>query len=237
MRRTLGLAGFGMVTMMAVGLTVPAAGAAGNSVAAPANSSSTQLAGYIAKAPASATSGITFTVPVLKCTAALAAIWQGAFVISTKGALIGTGVFLTCQKGKAAYIGVLQPGGTKTYMTTFTPAAGDSIVVSTSVSALSSKVSFTDVKQKKTASVSGTGSANLANLDGEVALVSTATHAQLPVPSFGTIANSAATENGKSLAAGKATAVNMATVAKLLQVLTGPLTGAGNAFTETFKHS
>jgi len=237
MRRTVGLVGFGMATVMAVGLTAPAAGAAGNSVAAPANAESTQLAGYVGTAPAAATSTTTFTVPALKCTAALAGVWEGAFVISTKGALIGTGVFLTCQKGKAVYFGILQPGGTKTYQTTFTPAVGDSIVVSTSVSATSAKVSLTDVKQKKAGSVTGTGFANLANVDGMVALVNTTTHAQLPVPSFGTISYSAASENGKSLTAGKAVAVDMATAAKLLQIQTGALTGAGNAFTETFKHS
>jgi hypothetical protein len=239
MRRSVGLAAsFGVAALLATGLSVAPAGAAPLIVASPSIGASSVLAGYVdTTAPASATSVDTFTVPTIKCTSALSGVWAGAFVISKTGGLIGGGVFLVCQSGKPQYLGILQPGGTKTYQTTVNPAPGDSIKVSTTVSALSSKVSFTDAKRKISGSVTGSGSANLYNLDGIVALVSTATKKQLPVPSFGTVPFSAASENAKTLAAIKALQVDMETATKVIQIATGSLNATGNAFSEQFKHS
>jgi hypothetical protein len=238
MRRPLGVVGLGVATMVAVGLNVPSAGAEASSalsLLAPTNATSTGLAGYVLKAPASATGATTFTVPALKCTATQSGIELGAFVVGTTG-FTGAGVFAVCQGGTALFAGILNVPG-KQVVTAFTPAPGDVVVVSASESAGKSRASLKDLKQVKSAALSGGGASNVAILEGISALINNTTNQQLPVPSFGKVPYSKASADGKTLKAAGATAVNMETATHVLQIQTSLLGSTGNTFSETFKHA
>jgi hypothetical protein len=242
LRRPAGFVGLGVATVLAVGLSVPPAGAANNDgglLAGPAaNPQSTAFGGYTEKPAASLTAGAGFKVPALTCTTTLAGVAVGAFIfnsVNTK-ALTGASVWVTCQKGLAVYYGALEANGKKA-STTFIPKAGDAIAVSVAQSTTGSKASLRDMTQAKSQSLSGTGTSNSVDLVGVDSILTT-TSAQAPVPSFGAISYASATESGTTLAAGKAVAVDMANASKVVQILTGPLNVAtGNRFTETFKHS
>jgi hypothetical protein len=233
------LVGCGLATVLAIGFNVPSAsaeaGIAGLALA-PANNSSTAVAGYVVKAPASASGATTFKVPVLKCSSTLSGISLGAFVAGSNG-FAAASVFAVCQGGKALFAGVLQVNGKPVQQTTFTPVPGDVVVVSASQSASKSTASLKDVKQGKSATLSGAGATNVAVLDGIDSLVNNTTHAQLPVPNFGTAPYSRASEDGKTLMAAGSIAVDMATATHVLQIKTSALGATGNSFSETFKHS
>ena len=84
---------------------------------------------------------------------------------------------------------------------------------------------------------SGAGAASLEELVADDSLASGST--QLPVANFGKVTFTAGAVGGKPLGSvSPGTAVNMETSTKVLQILTGALTGIKkNAFLTTWKHS
>jgi hypothetical protein len=245
-RTTAALAAVGMV-----GLVFSAASPAGASTAAPtalpslaapgANAQSVGQAGYeITTAPASSSASASFTVPtVTGCTSKLTGIGAGSLIFTGSGSTAsasGVLVFIVCQSGSPLYQAQGIVNGTATAFSVAV-APGDAVSTSVSVTATKTKVTFKDTTKAFSKSLSGAGAVPAVVLDGIDSLVNSSTGVKLPIPKFGTINYSAAKEDGKTPKAAAATAVDMTTTAHKLQILTGALSTAGNAWTETFKHA
>lgn len=216
-------------------LSPTAAGAAEPAVGlASANGTSTAQAGYILTTPpASSSVKATFSVPTLTCTSTNSGIAIGAFVFSSTQ-LYAAAVFAECTSGTASYTGVLQ-AAKKTEATTFTPAPGDVIKVSASLSASSSTVTLKDISQSQSATLTKTGGTPADTMAGMDAL--STSKSQLPVPDFGTVSFSKGKIDGETVAASGAQAFNMETSGGVLQIKTSALDSTGRSWTETFKHS
>jgi hypothetical protein len=221
-----------------IALWVPVASASAAPSLRNVNGTSTGQAGYfVLTAPASASSGDTFTVPTLTCSGtSFRGVAAGALIFAaTSGVPTGAGVLLLCSGATAAYQGELVINGAGT-ATTFTPKAGDVITVSTSESATSAKATIKDVTQAKSKSLSSTtGATNGSVLVGIDSLSNNGT--QLPVPKFATIKFTNGKEDGKTVKLAGGKPFNMQTSGGVLQILTGALGTTGNNWSETFKHS
>jgi hypothetical protein len=117
--------------------------------------------------------------------------------------------------------------------------SGDLMKATLTTSSTSTRASVQDLTagHKFMFTRSGTGAASFRESVGDGAVQSSGK--QLPVVNFGTIPFSAGAVGGKPLGSvTPKTAENMQTSTKVLQVLTGALTGTTkNAFTTTWKHS
>jgi hypothetical protein len=211
-------------------------------LAAPAASHSPDLAGYLlVKAPASATATARFKVPAVTCPTTVAeSILVVAVAIagstttkpdSTVGEVdevcLGTSLTIT------AYLGAAE----QSVPTSFTPAAGDEILVKATQSATASSVTLNDLTQKRSKRVSGGGSTNTEVFEGDSAGLSTAGGAAYPVPTFATDPFAAGRIDGVTVHASGATAVNMVSTGGVPQIKTGALSKVGGAWTETFEHN
>jgi hypothetical protein len=206
-----------------------------------ANATSTGFAGW-AFGPKAATSVTAeFKVPALKCTSATTGVSPAALMFtgssSSPNVNLAT-VLLACSGGSplaipAVVVDGAETNGTKTVHT------GDVMTATVVTSTTKTTVTLADVTKGHTfkLTMSGKGAAALQEQigDGQVASNGKA----LPIVNFGTISYSNGAVSGKAIGSVKPqTAVNMQTAKKVLQILTGKITGAKkNAFTTTFKHA
>jgi hypothetical protein len=208
-----------------------------------ANGTSTTFGGWTFTPKTAKSVTTEFKVPTLKCTKTATGIGPIAVLItgtSSAQNFNAAGLLLECQSGSPAAAAAVVVDGASTVGTS-PLAAGDLIQSTVSTTATKTTVTVADLTKGHTfkLSKSGKGAAALEELIMDDSLANSTTGAQLPVASFGTIGYSSAAVSGKAI--GTVTpsmGVNMQTKKKVLQILTGPITGAKkNAFTTTFKHS
>ena len=243
------------VTIGAVAVVAPVLGLAGPAQAtagpnggggpasaqarAPSVINSTGFAGYQATVAAgSATSSAAqYKLPALSCTSATRGITPVAGVEVNAG---GTATysaafaFALCQNGKAVYYPALVISGNETNYTATAFHAGNVIKVTTKVTAAGTGVSVRDVTTSVTKKLTGPGASPAAAYIGDSDVFISG--ALVGVPSFGTLAFSSCSVDGKALAASHPAQyqrVNSSTV----QITTGALSSAGTAFATHFKHS
>lgn len=208
-----------------------------------ANKTSTLFGGW-EFAPATATSVTTeFKVPTLKCTSALSGVGPIAVMItgtSTAQNFNAAGLILQCSSGTAAAIAAVVVNGAGTAAPN-SVSVGDVIQSAVTTTATKTTATVADLTKGHAFKFkqSGTGAAALQEEIIDDSLVSTATGKQLPVAKFGTITFTNGAVSGKAIGSVKPqTGINMQTKKKVLQILTGKITGAKkNSFVTTWKHS
>jgi Peptidase A4 family len=212
--------------------------------AAAANSSSTSFAGWEFGAKAAKSVTTEFKVPTPKCTKKDSGVGPLAVTLSGKTSspsASGAGLLLECISGSPAAAATVIVNGTETNDTTNSVAAGDLMKATVTISASKTTTTIADLTKGHTFTFtqSGAGGKTFEELIIDDSLVNTSTDKQLPVLDFGTISYSNAAISGKAIGSVKPqTAVNMETSKKVLQILTGKITGKKkNAFTTTWKHS
>ena len=238
-------------TTLVVGVGLSAASAD----AAPLNTSSTTQAGYalMSSLPATTSTTATFVVPkVTNCTASspTSTVAADAQVMTGTGEASGYLLIGCNYPTKATGPGVsysagdyiLNNGTTTTGNLSTAPKAGDTLLVTVSVTATKSTVTVKDVTTSISVmkSHATTGAATevfdgISNVPVNPTNGCTGTGA-CPVPHFGTMTFSAAKEDGKTPKAARATALNLVK-GTTVQILTGALNSTGNGWTETFKHT
>jgi hypothetical protein len=254
--RTVRKAGTGVAVLgslvLVMSAAVPALASSGPSARLPlsagvrsaslTNATNTGFGGWIF-APKTATSVTSeFKIPTLKCTSTTTGIAPlSAMVTGTSSSQkdSAAGVLLECVSGA--------PAAAATVIVDNTPAnsthalhVGDLMKATVTTSATKTTATIADLTAGHTFTFtkSGKGAAALEELVIDDSLVSS-TGKQLPVANFGKISFSSGAVSGKPL--GSVTpnqAVNMQTSKKVLQILTGALTGTKkNAFLTTWKHS
>lgn len=208
-----------------------------------ANATSTGFGGW-AFSPKTATSVTAeFKLPTLTCTSTTSGVGPGTYMVTGSTSspnFNASGVLLECSSGKLAGAAAVTVDGTTTF-STHALRVGDLMKATIVTSKSKTTVTVADLTKGDTFTLtkSGKGAAALQEFVIDDSLVSSKTSKQLPVANFGTISFSSGAVSGKPL--GSVTpneAVNMQTSKKVLQILTGPLTGTKkNAFTTTWKHS
>jgi Peptidase A4 family len=255
--RTVRKAGTGVAVLgslvLVMSAAVPALASSGPSARLPlsagvrsaslTNATNTGFGGWIF-APKTATSVTSeFKIPTLKCTSTTTAVGPlSAMVTGTSSAQkdSGAGVLLECSSGAPAAAATVIVNGTESN-STHALHVGDLMKATVTTSATTTKATIADLTAGHTFTFakSGKGAAALEELIIDDALTNTSTGKQLPVANFGKISFSSGAVSGKPL--GSVTpnqAVNMQTSKKVLQILTGALTGTKkNAFLTTWKHS
>jgi Peptidase A4 family len=208
-----------------------------------ANATSTVFGGWTF-APKTATSVTSeFKIPTLKCTSTTTGVGPlSAMVTGTSSAqkLSGAGVLLECASGAPAAAATVIVNNTETN-STHALHVGDLMKATVTRSATKTTATIADLTKGHTFTLtkSGKGAAALEELIIDDSLANSSTGKQLPVANFGKISFSSGAVSGKPLGSvTPRTAVNMQTSKKVLQILTGALTGTKkNAFLTTWKHS
>ena len=208
-----------------------------------ANGTSTGFGGWVFQPTVAATSVTAeFKLPAFTCTATNTAVaptavmYTGSSITSAK--FNAAGVALECVSGSPAAGAVAEVDGAPSVASNALHV-GDLMkaTIVTSLSKTTATIADLTAGHTFKFTKSGTGAASVQERIIDDSLVSGST--QLPVTKFGKISFSAGAVGGKPL--GSVTpnaAVNMETTAKVLQILTGPLTGTKlNAFLTTWKHS
>lgn len=230
----------------ALARTGPSAGLArlsGVRFAAVVNSSSTTFAGWTFGAKKATSVTTEFKIPTLKCTAKAAGVGPLAITLtgSTSSASeSGAGLLMACSSGSPAAAATVIVNNTETNDTTNAVAPGDLMKATVTISATKTTATIADLTKGHAFTFKKSGKGGTTFEEGIIddSLVENGA-TQLPVANFGTISYSNAAISGKAIGSVKPqTAVNMETSKKVLQILTGKITGAKkNAFTTTFKHS
>jgi hypothetical protein len=244
-----GVAGAGSL-LLAVGGAVPAmahsrpsspAALAGVRFAPAKNATSTTFAGWTFKASKSVTSE--FKVPSLKCTKTDSGVGPISVLVtgtSSASNFNAAGLLLECVSGKPAAAPAVVVDGAATTGTQKV-SVGDVIQGTVTTTAKKTTATVADLTKGHTFKLtkSGKGAAGLEALIIDDSLVNSSTGKQLPVANFGKIQFTNGAVDGKALgSASGGKAYNMQTKKGVLQILTGPLTGAKkNAFLTTWKHS
>ena len=223
------------------GPTARFSGITGIRSASKANATSTGFAGWVFGAKAAKSVTAEFKVPTLKCTSTTSGIAPSVAVLtgsSTSAKASAGTVLLICSSGSPVLIPAVIVNGTETNGSQVVHA-GDLMKATVTTSSTATSATIADLTAGHTFSLkkSGTGGTSFEELIIDSAAANGST--QLPVANFGTISYSKAAVSGKAIGAvTPRTAVNMQTSAKVLQILTGAITGtAKNAFATTFKHS
>ena len=145
---------------------------------------------------------------------------------------------LVCSNSAALAIPAVTVDGTETNGTQ-TVHAGDLMKATVTTTATKTTATIADLTKGHTFTFtkSGKGAASFEELIVDTKVGQGAT--VFPVANFGKISYSNGAVSGKALGSVKpSVAVNMVNSKKVVQILTGPLSGAKkNAFTTTFKHS
>jgi hypothetical protein len=183
-----------------------------------------------------------FKIPTLTCTSSTSGVGPMSAMLTgstTAPKFDAAGMLLGCSGGSpAAAPAVVVDGAVATG--TNVVHVGDLMKSTIVTSATKTTATMADLTAGHTFKLtkSGPGAAAIEELVMDDSLVSK-TGAQLPVANFGKISFSSGAVGGKPL--GSVTprmAVNMQTSTKVLQILTGSLTGTKlNAFLTTWKHS
>ena len=207
-----------------------------------ANGTSTGFGGWVFQPTVAATSVTAeFKIPTITCTATNTAVAPAAVMYTgstTSAKFNAAGVALECVSGSPAAGAVAAVDGAQ-FIASNALHVGDLMKATVVTSSSKTTATIADLTAGHTFKFtkSGTGAASVQDQIIDDSLVSGST--QLPVTKFGKISFSAGAVGGKPL--GSVTpnaAVNMETTAKVLQILTGPLTGTKlNAFLTTWKHS
>jgi hypothetical protein len=215
---------------------------AGTRFADAANGTSTTFGGWVFTQKAAKSVTTQYKVPTLKCTKAASGVGPIAVMVTgTKAAPVfnAAGLLLECSTaGAASATAAVVVDGAAT-ASTKPVAAGDLIQATVTTSTTTTTVTVADLTKGHTFKLtkSGKGAAAVQEQIIDDSLASGTT--QLPVANFGTIGFTSAAINGKAI--GTVTSgmgVNMVSAKKVLQILTGPVTGTKkNAFTTTFKHA
>lgn len=208
-----------------------------------ANATSAGFAGWAFGTKGAASVTAEFKIPALKCTTTNSGTSPGSYMLtgsSTSPKFNTAGVLLECVSGKPAAAAAVVVDGTPS-ASTHALHVGDLMKATVVTSATSTKATIADLTAGHTFTFakSGKGAASLEELIIDDALINRTTNKQLPVANFGKIPFSAGAVGGKALGSvSPRTAVNMQTAKKVLQILTGALTGTKkNAFLTTWKHS
>jgi hypothetical protein len=238
MRRGAVWGGVAIGAAVSVAMIAPPADATSSAPARAVNAAVNGQAGYeLLKPGASTSASVTFKVPALKCTSALAGIGLGATVFTGKQGLpTSSNVFATCQSGKSVYYAALEANGGATVFATFSPQAGDTVAVSVAESTTASRLTIKDLNQGKSKAISGGGGADSFILLGIDRLANNK-GVRIPIPNFGTTGFSKGKEGDRTPKAAGAIAVNCENSSRVVQVFTAPLGGTGDSWSEAFRHS
>jgi hypothetical protein len=207
-----------------------------------ANATNTGFGGWTF-APKKATSVTSeFKIPTLKCTSTATGVAPlSAMITGTSSAqkASAAGVLLECASGAPAAAATVIVNGTESN-STHALHVSDLMKATVTTSATKTTATIADLTAGHTFrfTKSGKGAAALEELIIDDSLVNPSGK-QLPVANFGKISFSSGAVGGKPLGSvTPRTAVNMQTSKKVLQILTGALTGTKkNAFLTTWKHS
>lgn len=206
------------------------------------NKTNTGFAGWVFTPKAAKSVTAEFKVPKLKCTSAASGVGPIAAMLTgtaKKPLFNAAGLIMECSGGSPAAAAAAEVDGAAT-VGKKAVHIGDLIKSTITTSASKTTATVADVTKGHTFTVtkSGKGAAALAEEVIDDSLVNSSGK-QLPVANFGTISFSSGAVSGKALGSvSPRTAFNMQTSKKVLQIVTGPITGAKkNAFTTTFKHS
>lgn len=207
------------------------------------NATSTSFGGW-AFTPTTATSVTAqFKVPTLTCTAKTTGV--GPISVMTTGKSTApkfnaAGLLLECSGGRPAAAAAVVLNGVGT-VGTKPLFVGDVIKSTVTTSATKTAVTVQDLTTGHTFKLtkSGTGAKALQELIIDDSLANSSTGMQLPVANFGKITFSKGAISGKPLGTvTPRTGVNMETATKVLQILTGALSGTKkDSFLTTWKHS
>jgi hypothetical protein len=233
----------GTVPALASGHSAVLARASGARLAIAANKTSTLFGGWVF-APKKATSVTSeFKIPTLKCTTASSGLGPISVMItgntSTQN-FSAAGLLLECVSGSPAAAAAVVVNGTGTVGGNAV-AVGD--VIKSTITVTSAKITVTvaDLTKGHTFKLtkSGKGAPALQEEIIDDSLVSTSTGKQLAVANFGKIGFTNGAVSGKAIGTvTPGSAVNMVSKKKVLQILTGKITGTKkNAFLTTWKHS
>jgi Peptidase A4 family len=204
------------------------------------NATSTGFGGWVFTPKGAKSVTAEYKVPSFKCTS-VASGFGPLSALATSTAASGfnaAGLLMGCSGGSAVASAAVVVNGVQT-LGTKPVAAGD--LIKTTITVTTTKVTATVADLTKarafTLTKSGKGGVGLEELIVDDSLNNGTT--QLPVTNFGKLAFSKAAVSGKAIGGVKPqTAVNMETAKKVLQILTGPITGtAKNTFLTTWKHS
>lgn len=205
------------------------------------NATSTGFAGWVFGVKKATSVTAEFKVPTLKCTATTSGVGPSAVLLtgsSSAPKVSLASVLLACSNGAALAIPAVAVDGSETNGTQRVHP-GDLMKATVVTTATKTTATLADLTKGHTFTLkkSGKGAASFEELIVDTK-VSHGTKV-LPVANFGKIAYSKGAVSGKALGSVKPrVAVNMVNKKKVVQILTGPLSGAKkNAFTTTFKHS
>jgi hypothetical protein len=211
----------------------------GRSTAAPINSHT--FAGYQTNVTtgSATSSAATFTVPKLSCTTAARTIAPDVGVAENNfNSFSQAGVATGCASGKAVYFPFLIANNAEANYTALHFAAGNVINLSASVTTTGITVQVTDVTTgvSVTNTITGAGaSANAAWIGDDGWYNSSGT--LLGVPNFGTLTFTNCLIDGNTLQRWNPQQYQRVNSTGVVQIATGALSTAGNAFTTTYKHA
>ena len=205
---------------------------------ATANATSTAFGGWAFGAAGAKSVTSEFKVPKLKCTSATTGAGPSSIMFTNSNSDANlAGVLTVCSSGSPLLIPTVTVNNTETNGTE-TVTAGDLMKATVVTTATKTTSTLTDLTHKFTLTKSATSAgAASEELIGDTAVLVNGT--QVGVAKFGTITFTNCAISGKAIGAVKPqTAVNMETSTKVLQILTGKITGTKkNQFTTTWKHS
>jgi hypothetical protein len=210
--------------------------------AALANVTNTGFAGWVFVAKAAKSVTTEFKVPTLKCTSTTAGV--GALLTTFSGSTSApkasaAGLLMVCASGTPEAAATVTVNNKETNDRTNGVAPGDLLKATVTLSATKTVATIADLTKGHafTFTRSGTGAKTSQEQFGDIHVGQGTTI--FPIVNFGSIGWTNAAVSGKAIGSVKPQfAVNMQTKAKVLQILTGKITGAKhNAFLTTFKHS
>jgi hypothetical protein len=211
--------------------------------AATATATSTAFGGWVFQPVAAAkTVAVEFKIPALKCTSATTGASPSTVMLtgssSAPKASVAS-VLQVCSGGKTQLIPAVTVDNTETNGKPGAVHTGDLMQATVVTSSTKTTATIADLTKGHTYKLtkSGKGAASVQEFIATGAVDQGST--QLPVANFGKVSYSNGAVGGKAI--GTVTpseAVNMESSAKVLQIVTGAITGSGkNAFTTTWKHS
>lgn len=206
-----------------------------------ANQTSPNAAGWVFGLAKATSVTAEFKVPTLKCGTATTGVAPGSVLLtgsSTSPNVNVATLLLACSRGSAVAIPAVLVDGAETNGTQMAHA-GDLIKATITTTTTKTTATLADVTTghafKLTKSGKGAASIQEQLVDTKVAVSGKV----LPIVNFGKITYSNGAVSGKALGSVKpSVGINMVNTKKVLQILTGALSGAKkNSFTTTFKHS
>lgn len=204
-----------------------------------ANATSTSFGGWVFTPSGATSATATFKIPSLTCSSTTTGVGPGTFMETGSTSapnFNGAGVLLECSGGSPAAEALDIVDGV--YSVSSSPLfVGDLMKATVTTSATKTVATIRDLTHKFVLTKSGAGAASVEEFLMDDSLTSSGT--QLPLADFGKIHFGAGAISGTALGSvTPQTKVNMETSAKVLQIVTGLLSGTTkNGFLTTWKHS